>query len=145
MSEWIYNFNRDIKNLDNKMKSNEAKIGTLAAKINNPEIYKNENCVKVKVKEPFDKNSFPCAEHFMRRTKDTKDLFHHIGIYCYQVEVLKKFITLTQSKNELNNRLEQLRALDNDIDINVALAKKSPIGVDTEEDYLAIKKIMKYK
>ena len=49
------------------------------------------------------------------------------------------------TEDELENRLEQLRALDNNIDINVALAKKSPIGVDTKEDYLAIKKIMKYK
>ena len=36
-------------------------------------------------------------------------------------------------------------SVDNDININVALAKKSPIGIDTREDYLAIKKIMKYK
>ena len=43
------------------------------------------------------------------------------------------------------NRLEQLRALDNGININVSLAKYSPIGVDTMEDYLAIKKIMEYK
>ena len=77
--------------------------------------------------------------------KDKEDIFHHIGIYCYEVETLKKFISFNQSKNELENRLEQLRALDNNIDINVALANKSPIGVDTKEDYLAIKKIMKYK
>ena len=50
-----------------------------------------------------------------------------------------------QSANEIKNRLEQLRALDNNIGINVALAKSSPIGVDTEEDFLAIKKIMEYK
>lgn len=52
---------------------------------------------------------------------------------------------MSQSQNEIKNRLEQLRALDNDIKINVALAKSSPIGVDTEEDYLALKKIMEYK
>ena len=52
---------------------------------------------------------------------------------------------LNQSKNEIENRLEQLRALDNNIDINVSLAKSSPIGVDTKEDYLALKKIMEYK
>ena len=46
---------------------------------------------------------------------------------------------------EIKNRLEQLRALDNQQIINVALANGSPIGVDTEEDYLAIKKIMEYK
>ena len=45
----------------------------------------------------------------------------------------------------LKNKLEQLRALDNNIKINVARAKSSPIGVDTEEDFLAIKKIMEYK
>ena len=52
---------------------------------------------------------------------------------------------LQTTKNEIENRLEQLRALDNNIDINVSLAKSSPIGVDTEEDYLALKKIMEYK
>ena len=41
--------------------------------------------------------------------------------------------------------LEQLRALDNGIKINVALAQSSSIGVDTKEDFTAIKKIMEYK
>ena len=59
-------------------------------------------------------------------------------------ETLKKFVSYNQSSNE-KERLEQLRALDNNIKINVALAKSSPIGVDTEEDFLAIKKIMEYK
>ena len=45
----------------------------------------------------------------------------------------------------MNNKLEQLRALDNQMKINVVLAKSSSIGVDTEEDFLAIKKIMEYK
>ena len=54
-------------------------------------------------------------------------------------------LNLKQSKNEINNRLEQLRAMDNGIKINVALAKFAPIGVDTMEDYLALKKIMEYK
>jgi len=52
---------------------------------------------------------------------------------------------LDQSVREKKNKLEQLRALDNKFKINVALAKSSPIGVDTEEDYIAIKKIMEYK
>ena len=83
----------------------------------------------------------------MRKLDNQKrnNIYHHIGIYSYEVQTLKKFISFKQSKNELENRLEQLRALDNDIDINVALANRSPIGVDTKEDFLAIKKIMKYK
>jgi 3-deoxy-manno-octulosonate cytidylyltransferase (CMP-KDO synthetase) len=52
---------------------------------------------------------------------------------------------LSQSQNEIKLRLEQLRALDNNIKINVVLANSSPIGVDTEEDYIALKKIMEYK
>ena len=137
----------DIRNLDSKMKSNKAKIGTLAAKIHNDNIYSNQNFVKVKIKESFNQNSFPLAENFMRviNSQENDNIYHHIGIYCYKAETLKKFISFKQSKNELENKLEQLRALDNDIDINVALANKSPVGVDTEEDYLAIKKIMKYK
>ena len=135
----------DIKNLDNKMKLNNSKFGTLAAKILDPKMYEDENVVKVKIEEPFEKNSFPYANTFERKTKDKKNIYHHIGIYCYAVETLKKFISFGQSKNEIINRLEQLRAIDNDININVALANFSPIGVDTEEDYLAIKKIMEYK
>jgi 3-deoxy-manno-octulosonate cytidylyltransferase (CMP-KDO synthetase) len=135
----------DIKNLDNKMKINNSKIGTLGSKIINSKMYENENIVKVKIKEPFSQNSFPRADIFMRRVVEKQDTFHHIGIYCYEVETLKRFISFNQSKNELENKLEQLRALDNNIDINVALANTSPIGVDTEEDFLAIKKIMEYK
>ena len=58
---------------------------------------------------------------------------------------IKKFVSFNQSKNEIQNKLEQMRALDNSITINVAYAKYSPIGVDTEEDFVAIKKIMEYK
>ena len=110
-------------------------------------MYDNENLVKVKIKESFDTNSFPLAENFIRKLNisEKHNIYHHIGIYCYDIQTLKKFVSLKQSSNELENKLEQLRALDNNIKINVALAKRSPIGVDTEEDFLAIKKIMKYK
>ena len=135
----------DIKNLDNKMKANNSKIGTLAAKISSNEIYKNKNVVKVKLKEKLDRDLFPFAENFIRITKNKENIYHHLGIYSYEAETLNKFISFDQSKNELKYSLEQLRALDNDININVGLANSSPIGVDTEEDYLAIKKIMEYK
>ena len=135
----------DIKNLNDKMKAHSSKIGTLAAKISDSLMYENKNIVKVKIKESFDQNTFPYADNFIRKTKEKENIFHHVGVYCYELDTLKKFISFSQSKNELDNRLEQLRALDNNIEINVALARKSPIGVDTKEDYLAIKKIMKYK
>ena len=57
--------------------------------------------------------------------------------------MLKKFIGLNQSYNEINLKLEQLRALDNNIPINVLLAKKKPIGVDTKEDLNLIETIIR--
>jgi 3-deoxy-manno-octulosonate cytidylyltransferase (CMP-KDO synthetase) len=97
-------------------------------------------------KDSLNDSNFPEAKDFKREIlNETKNIYHHLGIYCYQLETLKKFVSFNQSPNEIKYKLEQLRALDNHIKINVALAKESPIGVDTEEDFVAIKKIMEYK
>jgi len=136
----------DLKKLDRLVKKNKSDIGTLAAKIDNISIFSNENIVKVVTEAKLDVDDFPLAKEFKRNIiKNENNVFHHIGIYMYKTEILKKFVKLKQSKNEINNKLEQLRAMDNGIKINVALAKFAPIGVDTMEDYLALKKIMEYK
>ena len=94
----------------------------------------------------MDDLNFPEAVNFTRKNlKHGKNVYHHLGIYCYEKETLKDFVSCDRSSGEIKNRLEQLRALENNININVALAKSSPIGVDTKEDFLAIKKIMEYK
>ena len=136
---------KDIIGLNKKMISTQSKMGTLAAEIKNFKDLKNSNIVKVITKKDLKEDQFSLAETFTRNAKNVDNIYHHIGIYCYSSETLKKFVKLNQSKNEIENRLEQLRALDNNIEINVALASSSPIGVDTEEDYLALKKIMEYK
>ena len=136
---------QDIINLNDKMLQNPSHIGTLAAKIKDNKNLKNENIVKVITKNALEENNFPKGISFLRKSERIDNIYHHIGVYCYSKDALEKFVQLSQSKNEIENRLEQLRALDNDIDINVSLAKSSPIGVDTEEDYLALKKIMEYK
>ena len=136
----------DIKKLNNQMNTFKSEMGTLASKILDKNLYDNQNIVKVITEENLDKNSFPLAKYFMRKISNKiQNIYHHLGIYCYQTEILKKLVSLQQSSNEIKNKLEQLRALDNDVNINVALAKSSPIGVDTEEDFVAIKKIMEYK
>jgi 3-deoxy-manno-octulosonate cytidylyltransferase (CMP-KDO synthetase) len=135
----------DIINLNKKMISNQSQMGTLAAKIKDLKDLENENIVKVITKENLNKDKFSKAKDFLRRSSEVENIYHHIGIYCYSTDTLKKFVELDQSKNEIDNRLEQLRALDNDIEINIALASSSPIGIDTKEDYLALKKIMEYK
>jgi 3-deoxy-manno-octulosonate cytidylyltransferase (CMP-KDO synthetase) len=137
---------RDIVSLNNFMKSSKANIGTLASKINDNNMHSNENVVKVITEKVLENKNFPKALNFKRKINEiNNNIYHHLGIYCYSVEALEKFVNLKQSENEIKNRLEQLRALDNQQTINVALANSSPIGVDTEEDYLAIKKIMEYK
>ena len=108
-------------------------------------IFQNQNIVKVKTNETLNTQNFPRAVEFQRMIDHEEKVYHHLGVYCYSVSTLEKFINLPQTENEKKNRLEQLRALDNGININVSLAKYSPIGVDTMEDYLAIKKNMNYK
>ncbi len=136
---------KDIINLNQKMIINGSKIGTLASNIKNKNDLKNENIVKVITKKNLEVDQFSEAKTFVRNCSNLNNIYHHIGIYCYRTETLEQFVQLSQSKNEIKNRLEQLRALDNNININVAHANSSPIGVDTEEDYLALKKIMEYK
>ena len=76
---------------------------------------------------------------------DRENTYHHIGIYQYKVSVLEKIISLKQTDNEKKFRLEQLRALENNIDIDVVLAKTSPIGVDNWLDYQKVKNLLEVK
>tara|TARA_B110000259_G_scaffold153187_1_gene173333 strand:- start:215 stop:955 length:741 start_codon:yes stop_codon:yes gene_type:complete len=137
----------DIINLNNLMINSKSEIGTLAATIRDDKILNNKNVVKVITESKLEVNNFPKALNFTRDnfSINNKNIYHHIGIYSYKASSLEKFVSLDQTNNEKENQLEQLRALDNKLKINVALAKSPPIGVDTEEDYLAIKKIMEYK
>tara|TARA_B100001121_G_scaffold295551_1_gene300102 strand:+ start:423 stop:1160 length:738 start_codon:yes stop_codon:yes gene_type:complete len=136
----------DIKILHNQMIETKSEMGTLAAKIENKSFFQKENVVKVITKETLVDSKFSEAINFMRKTENiTKNVYHHLGIYCYKVDTLKNFVSFDQSPNEIKSKLEQLRALDNNIKIKVSLAKESPIGVDTNEDFMAIKKIMEYK
>ena len=137
----------DIIKLNNKMIENNINIGTLGTDFKNDSLLENENVVKVVTEKKLDANNFAKAKNFFRKSSNENNLnvYHHIGVYAYNVSTLEKFISLQQTKNEIQKRLEQLRALDNNIDIMVVLAKSSPIGVDTKEDFLAIKKIMEYK
>ena len=135
----------DIIRLNKKMTMYPSQMGTLAATIKNNNDLENKNIVKVTTKKNLKDDSFSRAENFLRNCSKQHNVYHHIGIYCYSAETLERFVKLEQSQNEIKNRLEQLRALDNNIEINVSLAKSSPIGVDTKEDYLALKKIMEYK
>ena len=135
----------DLRHFNKLININKPEIGTMAAEIDNKSKLKDENVVKVITESKITNENFPIALDFKRRANDQIiNIYHHIGIYAFKPEILKKIIKLKQTKNEIKNRLEQLRAMENRIKINVALAKFSPIGIDTMEDYLALKKLLEY-
>ena len=136
----------DVTNLLKKTIKKKSKISTLACQIEDEKFFLNKNVVKVTTKEELHQNNLSIATSFTREIKNfQKNIYHHIGIYIYNVSYLERFVQLEQTQNEKSQKLEQLRLMDNNIEIDVGLAKTKPIGVDTDEDYLEIKKIMEYK
>ena len=134
----------DIKNLHDISKEKKLGISTLAFEINNKDHYHDENIVKVITKKKITNSSISEAITFERKIKkDSRyNVYHHYGIYLYKTKILEKFINLTKTKNETEKKLEQLRALDNEIKINVLLANNFSSGIDTQEDLLEYKKIL---
>jgi 3-deoxy-manno-octulosonate cytidylyltransferase (CMP-KDO synthetase) len=61
-------------------------------------------------------------------------LLHHIGLYAYRRDALARFVALPPSPLERREKLEQLRALEAGMRIDVALVDVAPLGVDTPED-----------
>ena len=136
----------DIINLNELAVKNNSEIATLACKLETKNI-KNQNIVKVVCNENIENNKISVAKKFLRSvsSENSEHIYHHIGVYIYKTSILKKFVGLKQTSSERNLKLEQLRALDNNIKIDVIFANSSPVGVDTNEDYLEIKKLMEYK
>ncbi len=62
------------------------------------------------------------------------NIYHHLGIYAWDREILNKFISLGLSPLEKFEKLEQLRALEANIEIKILLTNEKPIGIDTIED-----------
>ena len=139
----------DIKNLNFQTVNNNSDLATLACKIDTSEQekYSNSNIVKVVTQEDLQKKSISKAVKFERiiDAKKNNYIYQHIGIYIYKKSILKKFVKLNQTENEKVKKLEQLRALENGINIDVTYAKTIPIGVDTKEDYVELKNLMEYK
>ncbi len=76
------------------------------------------------------------ALYFTRATAPSGDgpLYHHIGIYAYRRNALERFVSLRPSTLERREKLEQLRALEDGMRIDVALVDTVPLGVDTPDD-----------
>ena len=109
-------------------------IGTLTAVITRQEEITNPNVVKV-VGTPLSESRLR-ALYFTRATAPTGEgpLYHHIGLYAYRRAALDRFVSLPPAPLEKRERLEQLRALENGMRIDVAVVDAVPLGVDTPAD-----------
>jgi 3-deoxy-manno-octulosonate cytidylyltransferase (CMP-KDO synthetase) len=109
-------------------------IATLAAEIVKPAERTNPNVVKV-VGTPVGPARLR-ALYFTRATAPSGEgpLYHHIGLYAYRRAALERFVALPPSPLEQREKLEQLRALEAGMRIDVALIDTVPLGVDTPED-----------
>ena len=133
-----------ISNLVSYMSKGKCDIGTLASSFSSDQEITNENNVKVVVKEQLKINQFSQASDFFRTSeKHHENLYHHVGIYAFTNEALVRYVSLKRSKLELERKLEQLRALDNSMTIHVGYINSSPLSVDTKNDLIEVRKIMK--
>jgi len=153
--EIIINFQGDmpnlnpnaIKNLATHIKKNLCDIATLASNIENEKEEKDPNVVKVLTSQEIKKEAFAKALDFFRTSNQplNKMTYHHVGIYAFTNKALIRYVSLKRSKLEIERKLEQMRALENQMSIDVGYIDTSPLSVDTEVDLKVIRKIMENK
>lgn len=112
----------------------QVDIATLAAEIRDPDERADPNVVKAVFAPAPDGGGR--ALYFTRASAPWGEgpLWHHIGIYAYRRAALERFVALPPSALELRERLEQLRALEAGLRIDIACVDTIPLGVDTPAD-----------
>jgi len=132
----------DIRAVLSPLADPAVDIATLATRIGEPSEHTNPNVVKV-VGTPVAPDRLR-ALYFTRATAPHGDgpRFHHIGLYAYRRAALARFVALPPSPLEQRERLEQLRALEAGMRIDVALVTSVPLGVDTPEDLETARRIL---
>lgn len=110
-------------------------IATLGVEITAESEKTNPNVVKI-VGSPLAQENRLRALYFTRATAPWGEgpLYHHIGLYAYKRAALERFVSLGRSYLEQRESLEQLRALENGMRIDVELVSGQPLGVDTPAD-----------
>ena len=105
------------------------------------------NVVKVAMSWDNNVKNFGKAVYFSRSSIpfNSREYWHHIGIYAWKRNSLKKFISLSPSQLETIEKLEQLRALENGMEIKALKVKDAPIGVDTQKDLDRVRTLINNK
>lgn len=124
----------DIKSVLAPLDDPKVDIATLAAVIAKDDEHTNPNVVKV-VGSPMSATRLQ-ALYFTRATAPYGEgpRYHHIGLYAYRRDALARFVALPPSPLEVREKLEQLRALEAGMRIDVTVVDTVPLGVDTPHD-----------
>jgi 3-deoxy-manno-octulosonate cytidylyltransferase (CMP-KDO synthetase) len=133
----------DIIGVAVKLLENPAvDIATLAAPITDESDAKDSAVVKVVLNTSAKHQAPGTAISFSRAATGAPPYYQHIGIYVYRRAALEKFVSLPPSPLERKEKLEQLRAMEAGMRIDVALVNKAPVGVDTPEGLETARRIM---
>ena len=129
----------------------EAEMTTAATLVNNISDYSDPNVVKVVVSAAgralyFSRRTIPfvrdLAEESPEQQLQAFPFLKHLGIYGYRCEVLRRLVEFPPSPLEQAERLEQLRALENGIQIAVCPVEYEAIGVDVPEDVQRVEALL---
>jgi 3-deoxy-manno-octulosonate cytidylyltransferase (CMP-KDO synthetase) len=131
----------DIRAALTPLADTKVDIATLAAEITDAAELTNPNVVKVKG-TAVAAGRLHAAAFARANAQGPGPHYHHIGLYAYRRAALERFVKLPPSANEQRERLEQLRALDAGMRIDVALVKSVPLGVDTPEELAKARKLL---
>lgn len=125
-----------IKNLVDKIEHSDADILTLASKLDDHSFALDPNVVNIAISFYDQQRKFGKALYFSRHAipHGARQFYEHIGIYLYRRAALERFISITDSELEMVERLEQLRALEHHMKIDVCIVDETPSNVDTEKD-----------
>jgi 3-deoxy-manno-octulosonate cytidylyltransferase (CMP-KDO synthetase) len=132
----------DIRDVLGPLGDPAVDIATLAAEIHTEEESNNPNVVKA-IGSLLSERRLR-ALYFSRAAAPWGDgpRYHHVGLYAYRREALQRFVRLPPSPLELQEKLEQLRALEAGMRIDVAIADTVPRGVDTPADLETTRQIL---
>ena len=123
-----------ITNLLELFENSDVQIATLAKKIDDFETYSDENKVKVTFNDKKIANSFTRDSELTKSEFTNQQIFKHIGIYAFRIEVFEKLIQLKPTKKEKEQNLEQIRWMENGYSISVGITDFDPLSVDKTED-----------
>jgi len=133
-----------IASLLDLMKDPTIPVGTLKTRASAEDI-PNPNAVKVVTDSGGRALYFSRATIPFDRDGASPCYYKHLGFYAYRKAALDQFVTLSESLLEKNERLEQLRFLENGIANHVAETPYDTVGVDTEEDLQRVEKILQQR